>query len=50
MVLADMQKAGNTSTDVILFNIDSKSESNYKTSKDAILKVFNKVFDEMQGY
>lgn len=45
-----MQKAGNTSTDVILFNIDSKSESNYKTSKDAILKVFNKVFDEMQGY
>ena len=50
MVLADMQKAGNVSTDVILFNIDSKSESNYKTSKDAILKVFNKVFDEMQGY
>lgn len=50
MVLADMQKAGDISTDVILFNIDSKSESNYKTSKDAILKVFNKVFDEMQGY
>lgn len=50
MVLADMQKAGNTTTDVILFNIDSKSESNYKSSKDAILKVFNKVFDEMQGY
>ena len=50
MVLADMQIAGNTTTDVILFNIDSKSESNYKSSKDAILKVFNKVFDEMQGY
>ncbi len=50
MVLADMQMAGNTTTDVILFNIDSKSESNYKSSKDAILKVFNKVFDEMQGY
>ena len=50
MVLADMQKAGDTTTDVILFNIDSKSESSYKSSKDAILKVFNKVFDEMQGY
>ncbi|MEG1287669.1 MAG: BREX system P-loop protein BrxC [Clostridium sp.] len=50
MVLADMQKAGNITSDVILFNIDSKSESNYKSSKDAILKVFNKVFDEMQGY
>lgn len=50
MLVADMQKAGETTTDVILFNIDSKSESNYKSSKDAILKVFNKVFDEMQGY
>ena len=50
MVLADMKKAGDVTTDVILFNIDSKSESSYKSSKDAILKVFNKVFDEMQGY
>ncbi|MGL5711689.1 MAG: BREX system P-loop protein BrxC, partial [Paraclostridium sp.] len=50
MLVADMQKAGEVTTDVILFNIDSKSESNYKASKDAILKVFNKVFDEMQGY
>ncbi|MGL6105626.1 BREX system P-loop protein BrxC [Romboutsia sp.] len=50
MVLADMKKATDTTTDVILFNIDSKSESSYKSSKDAILKVFNKVFDEMQGY
>ena len=50
MVLADMKKAGETTTDVILFNIDSKSESSYKSSKDAILRVFNKVFDEMQGY
>lgn len=50
MLLADMKKAGDITTDVILFNIDSKSESSYKSSKDAILKVFNKVFDEMQGY
>lgn len=50
MLIADMKKAGDITTDVILFNIDSKSESSYKSSKDAILKVFNKVFDEMQGY
>lgn len=50
IVLENMKEAGDITTDVILFNIDSKSESNYKYSKDAILNVFNKVFDEMQGY
>lgn len=50
MLLADMKKSSDITTDVILFNIDSKSESSFKASKDAILKVFNKVFDEMQGY
>ena len=50
VVKADMKKASDVTTDVVLFNIDSKSESSYKSSKDAILKVFNKVFDEMQGY
>lgn len=49
MVLADMKIAGDTSADVILFNIDSKSDSNSKTNKDAIVKVFMKVFNEMQG-
>lgn len=50
MVLADMKLAGDTFADVILFNIDSKSDSDSKTSKDAIVKVFNKVFNEMQGF
>ncbi|MBE7105492.1 BREX system P-loop protein BrxC [Bacillus cereus] len=50
MVLADMKLAGNTTTDVVLFNIDSKSESDSKADKNAIVKVFNKVFNEMQGF
>ena len=44
MVLADMKLAADTPTDVILFNIDSKSESNSKENKDAIVNVFLKVF------
>lgn len=49
-VLANISLAGNISTDVILFNIDSKSDSTSGNNKDAIVKVFNKVFNEMQGY
>lgn len=50
MVLADMQLAANIPTDVVLFNIDSKSDSNGKQNKDAIVNVFLKVFNEMQGF
>lgn len=52
MVLADMRLAASVAvnTDVILFNIDSKSESTGKQSKDAIVSVFLKVFNEMQGF
>ncbi len=50
MVLADMKLAANTPSDVILFNIDSKSDSNGKENKDAIVNVFLKVFNEMQGF
>lgn len=50
MVLADMRKATSVPTDVILFNIDSKSEMTGKESKDAIVSVFLKVFNEMQGF
>ena len=35
-------------TDVILFNIDSKAD--HRTGRDAILQVFLKVLNEMQGY
>lgn len=48
--LANMKVAEDVSTDVILFNIDSKSDSDSKSNKDAIVKVFNKVFNEMQGF
>ena len=50
MVLADMKLAADTPTDVILFNIDSKSDSNGKQNKDAIVNVFLKVFNEKQGF
>ena len=50
MVLADMKLAADTSTDVVLFNIDSKSDSNSKQNKDAIVNVFLRVFNEMQGF
>jgi len=49
-VLADMRLAANVSTDVVLFNIDSKGEMSGKQSKDAIVSVFLKVFNEMQGF
>ena len=50
MVLADMKLAVSTPTDVVLFNIDSKSDSNGKRNKDTIVSVFLKVFNEMQGF
>ena len=50
MVIADMNLAGSTSTDVIMFNIDSKSKANSKTNKDAIIEVFIRVFNEHQGF
>ncbi len=50
MVLADMKLAADTSTDVILFNIDSKSETTGRHDREAILAVFLKVFNEMRGF
>ncbi|MEN6566988.1 MAG: hypothetical protein ABFC57_11870 [Veillonellales bacterium] len=51
-VLADIKLAASIAdqTDVVLFNIDSKSEMTGKQSKDAIVSVFLKVFNEMQGF
>ena len=49
MVYALMEKAASVETDTILFNIDAKSNTSY-TSRDAILRVFKKVFDEHRGY
>lgn len=50
MVLSDMKLAATIPTDVVLFNIDSKGEMTGKQSKDAIVSVFLKVFNEMQGF
>ncbi len=50
LVYANMSQAGQASCDVILFNIDSKSNYDVKNTKEALIKVFIKVFYEMQGY
>lgn len=48
MLFGDVKRAVASDTDVILFNIDSKADS--KAGRDAILAVFLKVLNEMQGY
>src|SRR5699024_8478 len=42
--------AGDMTTDVVLFDIDAKSESDSMADKDSIVIVLNKVFNEMQGF
>jgi len=48
LLLGELRRAVQNDIDVILFNIDSKSDN--KDSKDAILAVFLRVFNEMQGF
>ncbi len=50
LLYAAMQRAGEVSKDVILFNIDSKADSSSKADKEAIVSVFLKVFNEHLGY
>ena len=47
-LLGEVKRAVATDTDVIIFNVDSKAAT--KDSRDAILDVFLRVFNEMQGY
>jgi hypothetical protein len=47
MLLADIKRAVTGDTDVVLFNIDAKAS---KGDQDAILQVFLRVFNEMQGF
>ena len=47
-VMADLKTSITGDTDILLFNIDSKADS--KDKENAILKVFMKVFNEMQGF
>lgn len=50
LVYANMKKAADIETEVVLFNIDSKSSLDNKSKEDAILRVFMKVFYEHRGY
>lgn len=50
VVMGNMESATNVDTDIILFNIDSKSTGKSNKDKDSILNVFVKVFNEMRGY
>src|SRR5262249_23391765 len=48
ILFGDIKRAVASNTDVILFNIDSKAD--HRSGRDAILAVFLKVLNEMQGY
>ena len=48
MLYGDIKRAVAATTDVILFNIDSKADN--RSGRDAILTVFLRVFNEMLGY
>lgn len=50
MLIAQMTNSGTISSDVMLFNIDSKGSAKVGSGKEAIVEVFMKVFNEMQGY
>ncbi|MCD7882907.1 MAG: BREX system P-loop protein BrxC [Lachnospiraceae bacterium] len=49
-IYANMELASHTPTQAILFNVDSKSASTAKTDSNAIVTVFNRVFNEKLGY
>jgi hypothetical protein len=50
LLRASMARSVEGSTDVILFNIDSKADADSKNKKDSIVRVFQKVFDDHLGY
>ncbi|MGV1917677.1 BREX system P-loop protein BrxC [Rhizobium sp. 22-785-1] len=50
ILAADLRKAVSISSKSILFNIDQKADVISKGQTDALLSVFQKVFDEMGGY
>ncbi len=50
MLVASLKKAATIPAKSLLFNIDQKATLIAKDQKDALLKVFVKVFDESRGY
>ncbi|MBE2993764.1 BREX system P-loop protein BrxC [Sphingomonas sp. CFBP 13603] len=50
MLAGSLRKAASIPSQSLLFNIDQKADVISKTDVDALLAVFQKVFDEMGGY
>lgn len=50
LLLADIKRAVSSPVDVVLFNIDSKADVHDVANRDTVLKVFMKVFNEVQGF
>lgn len=50
ILTANMKLASETPTKAILFNVDSKSAATGKSDSNAIVLVFNRVFNEKLGY
>lgn len=50
LLKAELQRAAGIPSRSILFNIDQKADIISKDQEDAVLSVFVKVFNEMQGY
>ena len=50
VVLADLKRAAHIPSQSILFNIDQQADVASQAPAEALLGVFVKVFDEMQGY
>ncbi|MHC3377955.1 BREX system P-loop protein BrxC [Ligilactobacillus equi] len=48
--MLQIEKAASVPTDVVLFNIDSKAVAKSKDEENVILKVFQRVFNELRGY
>lgn len=49
-LLDNMKRVSQFQSEVVLFNIDSKADADAKQNKSDIVKVFNKVYNEMRGY
>ncbi len=50
LMYAEVKRAVSVPTEAILFNIDSKSSPEGKSSKEGIVEIFLKVFNEKLGY
>lgn len=48
--LSEIKEAASVPTDVILFNIDAKSDSTGRNEEKSMVKTFLRVFNEMQGF